>query len=370
MLKLKTKNFSSNPFYAGHCLVLLILLFMTISCVPRNGSPTAPASSSPAQLNETGQNEKPADTYTIINLGPAFQKFWEEAKDKPFAEQLKIWDRVVEEPYRDFYAFMSWEKDTTPDWQDYRKKKLQSTFKTLAESPELYPAIMQEFGQFEERVKTNIARFHKEFADAHFSHTIYAAITARYDGRVEIDKQGKIIQGFGIEVITKEKRDTNVLYAHELFHVYHYQTIEQANRAENFLGQPNPILTDLWCEGFASYISQYMNPGTSLTTALISDDLAKVKPEDIRWFAQEMLKNVQRPMANEDIIKTHRLWFNLGEDNQIRSGIPSRSGYLLGYHVVKLLNQKYSLDEMAHWSTPRFSQEVTAVLQEIAQVAK
>ena len=371
MLELKTKNFSSNPFYAGHCLVLLILLVLAISCVPRNGSPTASASSSPAQLNETGQNKRPADTYTIINLGPAFQKFWEEAKDKPFNKQLEIWDRVIEAPHRDFYESTSWDRPYNPQWQQRRQDLLEKRFAKL---PDLYPAIVKEFDQFPETIKTNVDHFQQIFSDAYFNIPIYAAISAKYDGRVLNDDQGNITMAFGMDTIAMlhTDKDKKIFYAHELFHAYHFETIRQANQIENYLDQSESLLTSLWMEGLASYISHQRDPQAPLALVLFSEDLAKVQPEDIRWMAQELLKdnaNAQK-MTKEEYHKVYNRWFAAAPENRPRPDLPPRSGYLLGYKVAQLIHQKNSLDEMAHWSTPRFSQEVTAALQEIAQVAQ
>lgn len=58
-------------------------------------------------------------------------------------------------------------------------------------------------------------------------------------------------------------------------------------------------------------------------------------------------------------------WFNVGA--RIRKDLPPRTGYLLGYRVVKELAKKYSIDEMSGFDMDRLHKEVKSILKLIAK---
>jgi hypothetical protein len=90
----------------------------------------------------------------------------------------------------------------------------------------LYPQIASNFDHFNDVLESQIARYKKSFPDAIFDLSIYATPTATFNGKGGeggdgSDELGKTALVFGVDALTERHDNPDMLYSHELFHIYH-----------------------------------------------------------------------------------------------------------------------------------------------------
>ncbi len=296
----------------------------------------------------------------IINLGPAFKKFLEQAPGKPFQEQLQIWDEVIEKGHQNYFAKLVWVKDAKPNWQDDKEKMLKYYFQQILGKSAETNRILRAFESFDAKVQTNLQKFLKSFPDAKLPQNIYAGPALNFTGKAAHDNNESLI-GFGIDLITKFNLDINVIFSHELFHIYHRQA---AQIDKYFPHNMNELpLAFLWKEGLATYVSQVMNDKASLADILTSKELPKVSEEGLYWLASKFLADLLND--SEEISDK---WFVASGTMAQQDGIPARSGYLLGYRVIQMIAHytECSTAELAHWNYFLIREELMRVLTTLA----
>ena len=333
--------------------LLLALYFMALTIL---GCSTSQPKSTNEALNLFGPQ--------VINLGSEFERFWKVAKDQSFEKQLSIWNEVVEKHHQSFYNSIVWQNPTNPKWEERKIRQLKKYFALF---PKIYSEVAYNFDHFDEVLAAQIERYKKTFPDAKFDLSIYAAPTATFNGKGGEggdggDDLGKTVLAFGIDVLTERHDNPDVLYSHELFHIYHTDKIgvnEQVFLSEGKLTLP------LWLEGLATYVSEVMNPNAKASEVLMAEDLTKVSPNDISWLAKEFLKEAEEKAFDEKHPEIYKRWFAIGTGS-VRKDLPERSGYLLGLKVVEHLAKKNSLSEMVNWKIGTVHQEVRKALAELA----
>lgn len=300
----------------------------------------------------------------LIVLAAEFRAFWAEAQGKPFEQQLQVWDALVERPHRGFYESFVWNKADNPHWLERKHRLLGRMFPKY---PALYPGMMANFERFPATLAAQVARFRQFFPDAVFTGPIYAAPVASFDGkggeRGETDGSGEPTLAFGIDLITEQNDDVDILYPHELFHIYHGKT---AGIDGKIFAEQGRLTLPLWMEGFATYASGLLSPGKSDGELLLDASLGRVPAAERRWLAIEFLK-----VAGEKAVDGHgspafNLWFSSGGP-KVRADLPSRCGYWLGLAVVRELARTHSLDEMVRWRVPEIHRHVLETLQGLAR---
>ena len=95
-----------------------------------------------------------------------------------------------------------------------------------------------------------IHKYTQRFPDAEFNIPIYAAVGFTFNGQSDyIDSDpNNLILAFGVDVITERDDDPNLLYSHELFHIYHMNLI--GLNEEIFLKQ-GKLTLPLWIFAWA-----------------------------------------------------------------------------------------------------------------------
>jgi hypothetical protein len=173
------------------------------------------------------------------------------------------------------------------------------------------------------------ATFRKAFPDYRCETPITFGISLfMFDGNQADDTPGKPQMRFGVDLISAlhPARELPAFFHHELFHIYQTQQVG-ADKVPPDATQP--LWWALWNEGLASYVSWKLNP--TLTA-----------PE-IFWLPRDMEAQVQPKLAEAarllladlDGHEGYGRWFTGGQNPP---GLPSRSGYYLGYVMAKQLD--------------------------------
>jgi hypothetical protein len=312
----------------------------------------------------TPSSSKTSD-YKIVNLGPAFEKFWSLAENKRFTEQLEIWNRIVERPYQSFYDGMVWQRNDNPKWEERKMRRLKVFFPKYKS---LHDKMKSQFDLFDEILKNQIDRFVQVFPDAHFDLPIYAAPTTTFNGKGgeggdSGDPLSKTVLAFGIDMIVDRNDNPDVLYAHELFHIYH--TAAAGVNEKVFLNE-GKLTLPLWLEGLATYVSQQMNPQAPLTDVLMDKDLPLVTERQIRSLAKNFLVESGEKAFDPAKPEIYKKWFAIDPQFNLGPKLPQRCGYLLGLKVSERLAKKHKLQDMVHWNVAKAHQQVLNALHEIA----
>ncbi|HKE44133.1 MAG TPA: DUF2268 domain-containing putative Zn-dependent protease [Steroidobacteraceae bacterium] len=173
------------------------------------------------------------------------------------------------------------------------------------------------------------ATFRKSFPDYRCDTPITFGISLyMFDGNQSADTPGKPQMRFGVDMISAlhSARELPAFFHHELFHIYQTQQVGADKVPPD---ETQPVWWALWNEGLASYVSWKLNP--TLTA-----------PE-IFWFPRDMEAQLQPKLAEAARLLLADLdghdgygrWFMGGENPP---GLPSRSGYYLGYLMAKQLD--------------------------------
>ena len=209
-----------------------------------------------------------------------------------------------------------------------------------------------------EKLPAFLANFQKTFPDFRCDFPIYLMASLG-----SLDGAGRIVAGhpalvIGIDTMAafETPSQLSVVIAHEFFHRYNFQ----AAGVSDDPGDRQASWRTLWAEGLATYASGQLNPDASLADVLISGDLARRGPPLIAKLAAALRDNdVPNPPLYAE-------YFEGGSAKAKADGIPSRSGYYVGYRVVQLLAKRYSLYQLAHLSGEALHADINRALDELA----
>jgi hypothetical protein len=298
--------------------------------------------------------------YKIINLGDVFDQFWANANDKDFDNQLMLWDQLVEGPQQKFYDSLVYSKSHDIKWQEKKEKRLQHLFNNLRTT---YPETKRLFNDFNIIVKNQIARFREHFSDAHFDNEIYVVPGATFNGRSgNISGVDKAVLAFGADIIVQLNGNLDVLFSHEVFHLYHQNKLGFTE--QDYL-EKGKLTLPLWTEGLATYVSFILNPNASMGDVLMSEELAIIKKQDLSVLALEFLKVSHEKSFDPLKPMIYQSWFSYG--GKINDKFPTRVGYLLGFYIVRHLSSVHQIQEMVTWDIARSHRMVLQALEDLCK---
>jgi hypothetical protein len=199
------------------------------------------------------------------------------------------------------------------------------------------------------------ATFRKAFTDCRCETPISFGLSLyTFDGNQDSTVPGKGRMRFGVEMIAllHPAQELPAFFHHELFHVYQAQQVGAA-------APPNatqPVWWGLWSEGIATYVSWKLNP--TLTAPEIF-----WMPRDLQTQLQPKLAEAARLMLTDlDGHEGYERWFTVGSNPP---GLPTRSGYYLGYLMAKRLDHG-DLAALARMPPEQVAREAHTFLESLA----
>lgn len=238
----------------------------------------------------------------------------------------------------------------------------------------LDPAHPEQFAAYppltEKRLRAVSARFPHDFAaaEARFAKTfadfrcetpiLFGPSFNRFAGSGGTGPDGVYRMRFGIDLIAEiyNPSDLPVLFAHELFHVYHRQVLGKTLE-KNF----GVVWWGTWIEGLASFVSQSITPGATARQALPfpPDLVARMQaPGVMKRAAARMLRDFDKSGSD------YGLWFHT---TQSYPDLPPCAGYYMGYRAAATLAARYSLPELARLTPEQVKPLLRAFLEEQAR---
>jgi hypothetical protein len=232
--------------------------------------------------------------------------------------------------------------------------------KNLPDDRRRLDAIDLEARALHTQLPSYLTEFRAAFPDFHCGFTIYLMPSFG-----ALDGAGRIVSGapalvFGVDTIAamETPEQLKVFVHHELFHRYHFQ-VAGFSDDEN---ERAVIWKALWTEGLATFASATLNPGRPLSDALLV-------PRDLEARANPRVREIAKELrANMDLVapSVFGKYFLYGNRAASEAGLPSRSGYYVGYLVARRLGQGRSLNELAHLQGSALRKQVAEALDELA----
>jgi hypothetical protein len=296
----------------------------------------------------------PKPTYTVKDLTPTFWRFWDKARGKPEAEQLRLLREHVVATHPDVYTAEVLTLDPSRPLDEELARRwprfLSFAGKHLDSARTLSASLKKDLPHYE-------ARFRRTFPDLAYTGEVYfLASLGAFDGGTR-EVKGRTALLFGVDVIAAiygEKADLESFFDHELFHIYHQQF-------------PDPELEDtvaraLWKEGLATYVAAALNPETP-------ESVLFGLPADMPGQARATLPKLAaelRARLDSKSPEDYKTFF-LGHSQ--RTDIPARSGYYVGYLVARELGRTHSLPELARLRGPPLREAIESVLRQLESPA-
>ncbi len=295
-----------------------------------------------------------AQSAEIINANNEFKIFIKDFNSLSNEENLQKW-KSIEEKYDQVYSPVVFPRDSK-NWQQNRAAKLNLFFTML---PVLHDRMLKIFDEAESIAQKQIQKFQSINKDFNSDIKIYFLPSAlTFNGRVVTlpTDSGKYSLLIGVDGLVYWNNDIEVLFAHELFHYYHFN---KNSAIKDFKSNFAPF----WTEGMAAYYSHKNLPEKDLSQIMMDPELGKACESDVyvKGLAKKLALVVDASMSAVEQNQFMSEWFWMNGRAK-----PHRPAYCLGFRVVESLSQKYSIQEMISWNEEVMILNFNSALNELA----
>lgn len=293
-------------------------------------------------------------------IAASFEAFWHAARGLPFEQQETLWDRYIEQPRQELYDWVVWEKRDYPAWQKEKDSALKARFATYVKMGNQIPEAA---ASLDAAIPVQVTRFRMLFPDAPANPAVAVVLAPDFDSKTGVLKDGTPVLALSIDTLLLEKADPNILFPHELFHLY------DANHAgiTNDGVMPGTKLTlPLFEEGLATYVSTQVTPAHRDGEYLLQANLGALPASRLPEVAQRFLADADAPTIDP---AHHSMafgrWFE-GNDTPFQADLPNRSGYWLGLNLIRQMAKSHTLQQMASWGPAEAQQRTLMALRQMA----
>jgi len=290
--------------------------------------------------------------YQLINMGPDFKAYVNKYRASTPEEQWLGWVDF-ENKYEVYYEAESC-SSKEPGCAASRKLRVIKFFKEL---PKFESAMWDLFDRAGDISQNQIAKFKQAFPDLQEDTPIvFLPSLLRYNGR-GLALGNKSALFIGVDMTALSQDDLNSLFSHEFFHVYQFSKIPESEIKKTFY-------SPLWFEGFATWMSIHLNPGTTDTVALMDDELAKhcAQKSKVRDMALEYITLAPKGRNEPNYSELYGDWFSTPTKNVV-----PRRGYCLGLQVIREVTKKKPLTDLVNLNEAGFKPLVDAALKTLSQ---
>ena len=263
----------------------------------------------------------------IVNVAADFLAYHQACADADAAERVARWEELLEAKHPDFFRDAVYRKKQgaerdrfktwciTTFWSDVAPKI--AAIRTLADA---MPA----------QIAAVVGSFRKQFPDFKPTTDFYVTVSLTFRGKV-MDVAGKPVFGIGLDQLdAKQPHQIQITIAHELFHLYHFQTFSPKGG----------LYRVLWAEALASYASAVVVPGHRMSGYL---GFSGEKMNRCQDLLPRMARELKEKMGENDE-RLRRIYFG-AEPND--TPIPPEAGYYVGWLIAQSLAKKRSLADLA-----------------------
>ena len=300
-----------------------------------------------------------APALRVIDATPDFWTFWDGAAGRPEPRRVQLFlERMVGRHPELFSAAVLGEHSALSGADAKDPAATAATY--LHDVAPYVPAMRRLSATLRSDLAAYARDFTTTFPDFAPVTPVYFTVSLfNFDGGTRA-VNGKPALLFGIDGIARfHAPDANlkVFFDHELFHQYRDQIDPDPDSDD-----PSPLWQSLWEEGLATYVSQQMNPGSTLADALLSPTLEGAAQPMLPALAAELLQN----FGSTDRDEYAAFFYSRNK----RPDLPPRGGYYVGYRVAERLAAGRDLRALARLHGPDLEAEVRAALQAFAQAPR
>ncbi len=289
----------------------------------------------------------------IENLSEVTKRFYEKSEGKDSASQILLWDSIVEQKYCDVYEQLVWSINPSKNVQETKKIAL----KEFLERDLNLDLIIEKFDLFENLIREKLKKYNDIFPNFTINTPIYALPTmGKFNGRVG-SFNGNDILLFGLDTIVSQNDNEDILYSHEMFHVYHAEVLGNSNEWDKTARLTFP----LWLEGLATLASSLVANNFEDSDYLMDEELAMVSSSDISKYSKAFIDNSETLPWSQQGFPTYSKWF-LSDSSKIEHNCPNRIGYKLGLDVVREILKTSKIEEVVSWDVDKVHVHVLKTL--------
>ena len=298
----------------------------------------------------------------IINIAADFVQYWEQAKNLPMEEKIKLWDEMIMSTHQHFYQQVIYPLYYRQGKKNVKEDLLPRFLETI---PDRIDLIKECAAEMEKEIVEVVGLLHEKYPDFKPIFDYYLAISLdQSDGGVRPFNKS-VICFFGVDAASriKSKVRRQALIAHESFHLYQMSNLMP--KIMQKFGQMNMqqlmsqmgIAPMMFIEGHAVRATEHLLPEAGLYSIYenLIPDIEKKLPK----LADELLQNVE--VMNPEIYRKYFL------DPNNDDFVPEKSGYYMGYLIVKDLEKEYSLTEMVKWDLDTLNQNMIKGLKKLKE---
>ncbi len=280
----------------------------------------------------------------LLDTFPEFLKFWKRAKNKNIKEQIGLWEKDYMSKFPELFEKQKRDyEEQGINWREIAEKRIfpfiDKNIKGIRETHELLIKILPEI--YKKSVKTSEQIFDIEFP---LNCVIYVGIGCGA-GWVT-DYENKISIFFGIENIVEcgwtDEESLSGLIAHEIGHVVHRILRKKFNEK----WEQNPYF-QLYYEGFAQRFVELVFNKPFFYQAKGDNKWLEFCENNKKFLAKEFLEFASQGKPLNIFFGS---WFNIKGHKE--------TGYFLGTLVIKVLEQKYNLKQIAVMNEKEIKEDV------------
>lgn len=275
----------------------------------------------------------PADSYRVVNVVNDFLAYHRAAVSADWSEKVSKWDSMLENRHPDFFQDALYRRKRGEDRERYKLNCIERFWKEI--SPRM-DEITRLNGGMEEQIDGTMQEFRKHLSDFDPRTDFFVTISFSFRGKAVTVRDREVL-AIGLEhLLDSEVGQIQITLAHELFHLYHFQSFSAGGG----------LYRSLWAEGLAAYASAVVAPGLR-RSAYLGFPAEKMNRcyDLLPLLAADLKKN----MGGNDH-RLQRIYFG-AEPNDTQ--VPPEAGYYVGFLIAENLSREYSLGELARMPADR-----------------
>jgi len=301
--------------------------------------------------------EVPRPPFKVIDVMPTFWKFWDTTAKESTDKRVQGFFDTVVAAYPDLFRHGMIASGTLTDLGSVPEVQARVA-KYLEDVSAFIPTMRLITITFRDDFWRYVQEFSKTFSDYAPATPVYFSVSLfGFSGGLRISGENTGLY-FGVDQLARIYRSTGnlkLIIQHELFHQYHYQIAPE-------IVEDRAAWAFMWEEGLATYVSQRMNPGTTVDQALVMPDrLAELARPHLNKLARRLLDQADSTNPND--------YLDLFSLVQGPSGSSGASGYFVGYLVAEKLARTRSLADLVHLRGPDLKMAVLSALGELEKTA-
>lgn len=283
----------------------------------------------------------------IEDITPDFFAFWERAEGHGLEEQRSLWRAMYEAPHREIFE-VYYSSYGDPGGLDAALRRFA---RDVPRMRSLVPTVHQD-------TESLMPRCGEVFATRGVD-LRYVLMVGLYSSNAWATfLRGRLASFLALE-LAGERRPLQVLIAHEASHALH----------RHCTPIPEDIATlttgeTLFLEGLATLASTLVVRGAT-EAEYLTLDASTIADCEARW--PELRSRLSRDLSRPAWVAPAPYF--LGSDEPLQPGVPVRSGYFVGYQLVRHLGRDYTVAEMACWSLQHAVARVQETLERMTELA-